>query len=268
MIASNRMTNARVIPRAFETPVSVPSRRKNRYDRKMANNTTTISFDGFGDNKIEYVSDMMRSYKTVNAKERRDPFQDLKKARQLKVQLQKSNIDLGSGFGGNNTAWITDKQAGWKKVEDAKKQEGFAGRNPAKDREHAKALKKYLQRTTLNLGHAGALASKDWKTDTQFRMEATSDPSFARRDPFQDIKKARQLKLQLQKSTLDLGSGFGGNNTAWITDKQAGWKKVEDAKKREGFAGRNPAADRDRAKELKKHLQRTTLQLGFDKRYM
>ena len=32
---------------------------KRMYDRKMANNTTSINFDGFGENKIEYVSDMM-----------------------------------------------------------------------------------------------------------------------------------------------------------------------------------------------------------------
>ena len=187
------------------------------YDRKMANNTTSISFDGFDDNKIEYVSDMMRSYAGADTMERRDPFADLRRAKQLKQQLQKSNVDLGSGFGGNPVAWITDKQAGWKKVEDAKVTEGAGG---------------------------------------------------GLRDPFADLKKAKQLKQQLQKSSVDLGSGFGGNPVAWVTDKQAGWKKVEDAKIREGNMGRNPAEDRAVAKALKKHLQRTTLQLGFDNRYM
>ena len=233
----------------------------------MANNTTSISFDGFGENKIEYVSDMMRSFAGAEKMERRDPFADIKKAKQLKQQLQASNVDLGSGFGGNNDAWITDKQAGWKKVEDAKVLEGNKGRNPAADKERAKALKKYLQRTTLSLGHVGSIPTKEWRTDQQWSY-ADNLKGSELRDPFADIKKAKQLKQQLQKSTLDLGSGFGGNNDAWITDKQAGWKKVEDAKVKEGNKGRNPAADRERAKALKKYLQRTTLQLGFDLRYM
>ena len=167
--------------------------------------------------------------------ERRDPFADSKKAKQLKQKLQKSNIDLGSGFGGNDAAWITDKQAGWAKVEHAKMQAGFAGRDPGQDWLNAQKLKKYLQRTTLDLDHAGAIATKDWRTDTQHRMEAASDPKYnhLRRDPFADMKKAKQLKQQLQKSTVDLGTGFGGHNTAWITDKQAGWKKFEDAKRAE-----------------------------------
>ncbi|GMH48322.1 hypothetical protein TrRE_jg7632 [Triparma retinervis] len=246
---------------------------KRMYDRKMANNTTSINFDGFGENKIEYVSDMMRCYVDrtgMEGYERRDPFADSKKAKQLKQKLQKSNIDLGSGFGGNDAAWITDKQAGWAKVEHAKMQAGFAGRDPGQDWLNAQKLKKYLQRTTLDLDHAGAIATKDWRTDTQHRMEAASDPKYnhLRRDPFADMKKAKQLKQQLQKSTVDLGTGFGGHNTAWITDKQAGWKKFEDAKKSEGFAGRNPAQDWENAQKLKKYLQRTTLQLGFDKRYM
>jgi hypothetical protein len=92
------------------------------YERKMANNTTSINFDGFGENKIEYVSDMMRSFvprDQFEGFERRDPFQDLKRAKQLKQMLQKSNIDLGSGFGGNDAAWITDNQASSKKVLEA-----------------------------------------------------------------------------------------------------------------------------------------------------
>ena len=246
---------------------------KRMYDRKMANNTTSINFDGFGENKIEYVSDMMRCYidrSGTKGYERRDPFADSKKAKQLKQKLQKSNIDLGTGFGGHNTAWITDKQAGWAKVEKAKRSEGFAGRNPGQDWLNAQKLKKYLQRTTLNLAHAGAIATKDWRTDTQHRLEAASDPKYdyLRRNPFADHKKAKQLKQMLQKSNIDLGTGFGGHNTAWITDKQAGWAKVEKAKRSEGFAGRNPGQDWENAQKLKKHLQRTTLQLGFDKRYM
>ena len=58
---------------------------KRMYDRKMANNTTSISFDGFGENKIEYVSDMMRSYAGAEKMERRDPFQDLKRAKQVRA---------------------------------------------------------------------------------------------------------------------------------------------------------------------------------------
>ena len=88
------------------------------------------------------------------------------------------------------------------------------------------------------------------------------------RDPFADIKKAKSLKQALQKSQVDLGSGFGGSDTAWVTDMTANWAKVEAAKSDPKNAGNNPVADKQRAKELKKHLQRTTLQLGFDARYM
>ncbi|GMI17523.1 hypothetical protein TrLO_g13112 [Triparma laevis f. longispina] len=190
------------------------------YDRKMANNTTSINFDGFGENKIEYVSDMMRSFVSrdkFEGYERRDPFQDLKRAKQLKQMLQKSNIDLGSGFGGNDSAWITDNQASSKKVRDAVKVE---------------------------------------------------EEKFGKRDPFVDIKRARALKQQLQKSTVDLGSGFGGNPEAWITDKQFCQMVVDKALSSGEFKGRDPSKDRAVAKALKKHLQRTTLQLGFDNRYM
>mmetsp|Transcript_18115 Transcript_18115/g.33651 ORF Transcript_18115/g.33651 Transcript_18115/m.33651 type:complete len:330 (-) Transcript_18115:23-1012(-) len=193
---------------------------KRMYERKMANNTTSINFDGFGENKIEYVSDMMRSFvprDQFEGFERRDPFQDLKRAKQLKQMLQKSNIDLGSGFGGNDAAWITDNQASSKKVLEA---------------------------------------------------VALDERKFGKRDPFKDIKRARALKQQLQKSTLDLGSGFGGNPEAWITDKQFCQQVVDKALSSGEFKGRDPSKDRAHAKALKKYLQRTTLQLGFDSRYM
>ena len=182
-------------------------------------------------------------------------------------EIEQEKIDL----------WQTDKQMGWAKVEAAKQVEGFAGRNPAADREKAKALKKHLQRTTLSLDHDGGvvhgspaylLAKSDrYLTDTKRSYaDNAKDPD---RDPFQDSKRAKQLKLKLQASKLDLGSGFGGASAnPYETEKQAGWKKVETAVATEVNAGRNPMANYIKAKELKKHLQRTTVQLGFDDRYM
>jgi hypothetical protein len=226
-------------------------------ERKTANTTTSIHWN----DKIEYTTNTQRSF-VVPGGTPRDPYADLKRAKQLKTQLQQSRIDLGSGFGGNDEAWVTDKQHFERVVEAAKKQAGFEGRNPGDDARRAKELKKYLQRTTLELSHGG---KTDWITNT---MRSYMVPDGSPRDPFADLKRAKQLKQALQKSQVDLGSGFGGNDEAWVTDKQFFEKVVEDAKKQAGFEGRNPAADREKAKELKKYLQRTTLQLGFDERYM
>jgi hypothetical protein len=237
--------------------------------RKKHNTTTSINNEGFGGGDIEYISDFMRSYSSKNLEgaEMRDPFQDLKRAKQLKKQLQKSQIDLGSGFGGGDRKWITDKQAGALKVERALASGEFAGRNPADDKKKAQALKKYLQRTTLELAHAEAVQPNDWRTDFQFSY-ADNLKGAELRDPFADIKRAKMLKAQLQRSQIDLGSGFGGGDRAWITDKQAGQLKVDKALMSGEFAGRNPADDKKKAQALKKYLQRTTLQLGFDRRYM
>jgi len=127
---------------------------------------------------------------------------------------------------------------------------------------------RYLQRTTLELAHAGAVPSKDWLTDFQYSFDPSNLDGNTPRDPFQDLKRAKQLKATLQKSQIDLGSGFGGADRKWITEKQAGQIKVDEALASGEFAGRDPAQDKKKAIALKKYLQRTTLQLGFDKRYM
>ena len=65
------------------------------------------NFDGFGENKIEYVSDMMRCYvdrSGIEGYERRDPFADSKKAKQLKQKLQKSKC-MGNAANGFGTEW-------------------------------------------------------------------------------------------------------------------------------------------------------------------
>jgi len=89
------------------------------------------------------------------------------------------------------------------------------------------------------------------------------------RDPFQDVKRAKQLKQQLQKSTLDLGTGFGGDKDVWTTDNRAWDERVALAVSQEnGGKGRDPRDDKRKAFSLKQALQKTTLQLGFDERYM
>jgi len=57
-------------------------------ERKMANNTTSIHWT----DKVEYTTDMMRSFADAGKGTPRDPFQDLKRAKALKKQLQKSQI--------------------------------------------------------------------------------------------------------------------------------------------------------------------------------
>jgi hypothetical protein len=116
--------------------------------RKKHNTSTSINNEGFGGGQIEYVSDFMRSFNVddINKGEKRDPFQDLKRAKALKKQLQKSQIDLGSGFGGGDREWITDKQAGQLKVDTALSSGEFKGRNPMDDKRKAQALKKYEPR--------------------------------------------------------------------------------------------------------------------------
>jgi len=116
-------------------------------ERKAHNTSTSINNEGFGGGDIEYVSDFMRSYDShnLNGAEARDPFQDLKRAKALKAHLQKSQIDLGSGFGGAKLMWITDKQAGQMKVDQALASGEFKGRNPGDDKKKAIALKKYVQ---------------------------------------------------------------------------------------------------------------------------
>jgi hypothetical protein len=130
------------------------------------------------------------------------------------------------------------------------------------------SFRRYLQRTTLALGHAGAVPSSDWRTDFQYSFDAAELEKGEKRDPFQDLKKAKQLKKQLQKSQIDLGSGFGGGDRKWITDKQAGQQKVDMALASGEFKGRNPLDDKRKAQALKKYLQRTTIELGSDSRYL
>ena len=130
-------------------------------DRKMANNTTSIHWT----DKIEYTTDMMRSFEGAKKYPNRDPFQDLKKAKQLKQQLQTSNIDLGTGFGGSEDAWTTDNKAWDDRVALAvSKENGGKGRNPNDDKRKAFALKQALQRTTLRLGFGHKI---NYQSDTQ-----------------------------------------------------------------------------------------------------
>jgi len=127
----------------------------------MANNTTSIHWT----DKIEYTTDMMRSFEGAKKYPNRDPFQDLKKAKQLKQQLQTSNIDLGTGFGGSEDAWTTDNKAWDDRVALAvSKENGGKGRNPNDDKRKAFALKQALQRTTLRLGFGHKI---NYQSDTQ-----------------------------------------------------------------------------------------------------
>ena len=229
--------------------------------RKMANNSTSIHWT----DKVEYTTDMMRSYADADKYPNRDPFADLKRAKQLKQQLQTSTLDLGTGFGGSKDVWTTDNRAWDNRVAAAvAKENGGKGRNPLDDKRKAFALKQALQKTTLNLdmGH-----KSDWLSDMQVSQShaGTGTP----RDPFADRKRAIQLKQQLQTSTLDLGTGFGGSKDVWTTDNRAWDNRVAAAVAKEnGGKGRNPLDDKRKAFALKQALQKTTLQLGFDDRYM
>ena len=117
--------------------------------RKMANNSTSIHWT----DKVEYTTDMMRSYADADKYPNRDPFADLKRAKQLKQQLQTSTLDLGTGFGGSKDVWTTDNRAWDNRVAAAvAKENGGKGRNPLDDKRKAFALKQALQKTTLQLG--------------------------------------------------------------------------------------------------------------------
>ncbi|GMH56485.1 hypothetical protein TL16_g02145 [Triparma laevis f. inornata] len=95
-----------------------------------------------GDDKIEYTTDHQRGYKAYTTKEMESVRGSL--AQEVKADLRKCHFELGH----DEVLWETDLMR-TQRVSGAAATEG---RDPAKDREHAKQLKSALQKTSFIIG--------------------------------------------------------------------------------------------------------------------
>jgi hypothetical protein len=133
---------------------------------------------------------------------------------------------------------------------------GVAGDNLndfKKTRDLTNKLKKELRTHNFSLGDDKV----DYTTDHQRGFQPyTREQQQAVRGSL-----AKEVKADLRKCHFE----FGHDEPVWETDVMAShWKVADQISK----SGRNPGADKDKAKKLKAELQKTSFIIGDDPEYM